>query len=333
MLASRAFLTVRVTLVLRSGEIAVRSPGGDRGSPSQREPDPARDHLDGRLVTRSGRSARGCRPPALRRERRSRLLRLPRSTRAASGSILRAASRPVRPARRPDRARARRRARLVGGSSSGSPRSSARTRSPTPRVKYVPELEEERFQSLVAVPILGKDGDPIGVISLHTEAPREFTDDEVEFLVSSASLVAGAIENARLYEESRRRVGELEHLTGARRGDRRRGDARRSPARSRVAVARASRARTRCRLYLLDPSSERAPASCFGARRCRGAARRSRSTELGPELSRGGRAARVAVPLVASDELLGPARRQGRASSTWPGPSRTRPRSRSRRSS
>lgn len=34
MLASRAFLTVRVTLVLRSGEIAVRSPGGDRGGPS-----------------------------------------------------------------------------------------------------------------------------------------------------------------------------------------------------------------------------------------------------------------------------------------------------------
>src|SRR3954447_14477624 len=30
-----------------------------------------------------------------------------------------------------------------------------------PRVKYVPELEEERFQSLVAVPLLGKRGDPI----------------------------------------------------------------------------------------------------------------------------------------------------------------------------
>ena len=82
-----------------------------------------------------------------------------------------------------------------------------------PRVKYVPELEEERFQSLVAVPLLGKRGDPIGAITLDTEAPREFTDAEVEFLVSSASLVAGAIENARLYDETRQRVGELEHLT------------------------------------------------------------------------------------------------------------------------
>jgi GAF domain-containing protein len=80
------------------------------------------------------------------------------------------------------------------------------------RVKHVPELDEERFQSLVSVPILGKDRALIGVISMHTEAPREFTEDEVEFLVSTASLVAGAIENARLYEESRRRVGELEHL-------------------------------------------------------------------------------------------------------------------------
>ena len=58
-----------------------------------------------------------------------------------------------------------------------------------------------------------RGGDVIGVITAHTEAPREFTEDEVEFLVTSASLVAGAIENARLYEETRRRVAELEQLT------------------------------------------------------------------------------------------------------------------------
>src|SRR6266540_2143315 len=52
-----------------------------------------------------------------------------------------------------------------------------------PRVKYVPELEEERFQSLISVPILSKDGEAIGVITLHSEAPREFTEEEVDFLV------------------------------------------------------------------------------------------------------------------------------------------------------
>ena len=82
-----------------------------------------------------------------------------------------------------------------------------------PRMRYVPELEEERFQSMVAVPILAKAGDVIGVVVLHTEAPREFDDDVLNFLVHTASLVAGAIENAQLYEETSRRVDALTTLT------------------------------------------------------------------------------------------------------------------------
>jgi GAF domain-containing protein len=82
-----------------------------------------------------------------------------------------------------------------------------------PRMKYVPELEEERFQSMVAVPILARAGDVIGVVVLHTEAPREFDEDVLNFLVHTASLVGGAIENAQLYEETRRRVDALTTLT------------------------------------------------------------------------------------------------------------------------
>jgi GAF domain-containing protein len=98
----------------------------------------------------------------------------------------------------------------------------ARTRTPAfirdhalkdPRMKYVPELEEERFQSMVAVPILGRAGGVIGVAVLHTEAPREFDDDVLNFLVHTASLTAGAIENAQLFGETRRRVEELTTLT------------------------------------------------------------------------------------------------------------------------
>ncbi|MDQ2940140.1 MAG: GAF domain-containing protein, partial [Actinomycetota bacterium] len=98
----------------------------------------------------------------------------------------------------------------------------ARTRTPEfipedamadPRMKYLPELEEERFQSMIAVPILAKAGDLIGVAVLHTAAPREFDDDVLNFLVHTASLVAGAIENAQLYEETRRRVQALTTLT------------------------------------------------------------------------------------------------------------------------
>ena len=82
-----------------------------------------------------------------------------------------------------------------------------------PRMKFVPELEEEQFQSMVAVPILAKAGDVIGVAVLHTAAPREFDDDVLNFLVHTASLVAGAIENAQLFQETRSRVQTLTALT------------------------------------------------------------------------------------------------------------------------
>ena len=61
-----------------------------------------------------------------------------------------------------------------------------------PRNEFVPELEEEKFQSLLSVPVSGRDGDVIGAITMHTEAPREFTAKEVELLTSTASLVAGS---------------------------------------------------------------------------------------------------------------------------------------------
>ena len=73
-----------------------------------------------------------------------------------------------------------------------------------PRMKYVPLLQEHRFQSMVAVPILSRTGETIGVIVLHTRAPHEFEDRTVELLVYIASLVSGAVENAQLYEQARR---------------------------------------------------------------------------------------------------------------------------------
>ena len=82
-----------------------------------------------------------------------------------------------------------------------------------PRMKYVPAIEEERFQSMVAVPIPARSGPALGTVVLHTEAPREFDEGVLTFLVHTASLVAGAIENARLYEDTRRRVAALTRLS------------------------------------------------------------------------------------------------------------------------
>jgi GAF domain-containing protein len=172
-----------------------------------------------------------------------------------------------------------------------------------PRMKYVPELEEERFQSLVAVPLLGKRGDPVGAITLDTEAPREFTDAEVEFLVASASLVAGAIENATLYDETRKRLGELEQLTEL-------AEAIASAETLDVLgpqVARRARdlLGAECvRLYLRDSDQDRLVCR-FAEPPDRGEPFSIGLAELGPEVGRGNRTARVAVSLVAGDELLG----------------------------
>ena len=172
-----------------------------------------------------------------------------------------------------------------------------------PRVKYVPELDEERFQSLVAVPIVGRDGDGIGAILLHTEAPREFTEAEADVLVSTASLVAGAIENARLYEETRRRVRELEHLTEL--AD----TIARAESREELLPAVAARVRhllhaDACHVYLAETASDDLRLHSSSPR---GAPAREAIAlaELGPELARSGRFATVAVPLVAGDELVG----------------------------
>jgi GAF domain-containing protein len=82
-----------------------------------------------------------------------------------------------------------------------------------PRAKVVPEAEEEKYQSLCAAPLTAKSGSVIGVIALHAEAPREFTRSDSDFLVHAATLVAGAIENARLYEDTRRRLSLVEGLS------------------------------------------------------------------------------------------------------------------------
>ncbi len=172
-----------------------------------------------------------------------------------------------------------------------------------PRTKYVPELEEEKFQSLLAVPIVGRSGDTIGVITAHSEAPYDLADEEVEFLITSASLVASAIENARVYEEAQLRVFELERL----------GELSEAIAAAAavdelldavVERARPLLAARACHVYLLDPGSEELERRASDPEP--GGARRTLAlAELGPELARGGRSHRLAIPLVADEELVG----------------------------
>ena len=80
-----------------------------------------------------------------------------------------------------------------------------------PRFKRFPNLREEQYESILAVPILAKERLE-GALNVRTEQPRDFSDAEIELLMAIAGQVAQAIENAKLYDHAQRRVAELEAL-------------------------------------------------------------------------------------------------------------------------
>ncbi len=82
-----------------------------------------------------------------------------------------------------------------------------------PRFYYFPELEEEKFQSMLTVPIITKERHLLGVITLQAVAPHEFTEQHHRFISNIAALVASAIENAQLYENTQRKLGILTSLS------------------------------------------------------------------------------------------------------------------------
>jgi two-component system, sensor histidine kinase PdtaS len=81
-----------------------------------------------------------------------------------------------------------------------------------PRFKNFPNLPEDEYESILAVPILTRDGALEGALNLRTREPRAFSDDEVDLLLAIAAQVAQSIEHAKLYAEAQRRVQELEAL-------------------------------------------------------------------------------------------------------------------------
>jgi two-component system, sensor histidine kinase PdtaS len=80
-----------------------------------------------------------------------------------------------------------------------------------PRFRSFPNLPEDEYESILAVPVLARDK-LAGALNVRTRASRVFAEDEIALLTAIASQVGQAIENAKLYERSRRRVAELEAL-------------------------------------------------------------------------------------------------------------------------
>jgi two-component system, sensor histidine kinase PdtaS len=79
------------------------------------------------------------------------------------------------------------------------------------RFKSFPNLPEDEYESILAVPILAREKLE-GALNVRTKEPRKFSEAESDLLLAIAAQVAQTIEHAKLYAEAQRRVGELEAL-------------------------------------------------------------------------------------------------------------------------
>ena len=81
-----------------------------------------------------------------------------------------------------------------------------------PRFKFFHNLPEDRYQAFVSVPIMAKK-EVVGVINAQHKRPKRYRPDELALLSTIANQVGGAIENARLYDQMRRKALQVETLS------------------------------------------------------------------------------------------------------------------------
>ncbi|MGH2498873.1 MAG: GAF domain-containing protein, partial [Candidatus Limnocylindria bacterium] len=79
------------------------------------------------------------------------------------------------------------------------------------RWKHVPTVDEERFTSMLSVPLAAHD-EVIGVMNVQTVEARDFDRAEIDFLQTIANQVAGIIEKGRLQRDAERKLREVSAL-------------------------------------------------------------------------------------------------------------------------
>ncbi|MGH2829074.1 MAG: GAF domain-containing sensor histidine kinase [Vicinamibacterales bacterium] len=81
-----------------------------------------------------------------------------------------------------------------------------------PHYRGIPELDGTRFPAMLSVPIVSRGSALIGAVNVHASNTGEFDEDDRRFLEHTASLIAGAIENAQLYQIAKRKEEALAGL-------------------------------------------------------------------------------------------------------------------------
>lgn len=78
-----------------------------------------------------------------------------------------------------------------------------------PHWKWVPGLDEERFRSMLSVPM---ESGPrlVGVLNVQSVAQREFTQDDIDFLRAIAGQVAGILERSELQRRLEVQLSEIQ---------------------------------------------------------------------------------------------------------------------------
>jgi len=67
-----------------------------------------------------------------------------------------------------------------------------------PRIRHHDQMKIEKISSILFVPVMCRKN-PLGVLSLYTHRPYEFSDDEIQMMKAVGSQCALAIRNAQMY--------------------------------------------------------------------------------------------------------------------------------------
>ncbi|HET6466095.1 MAG TPA: GAF and ANTAR domain-containing protein [Nitrospiria bacterium] len=81
-----------------------------------------------------------------------------------------------------------------------------------PRFRVFQNLPEDRYQAFLSIPVVSKN-EVIGVINVQHKRPHHHSAGELALLTTIGHQVGGAIENARLYEEMKKKAIQIETLS------------------------------------------------------------------------------------------------------------------------
>ncbi len=80
-----------------------------------------------------------------------------------------------------------------------------------PRFKSFEELPEDKYEALLATPIVYKNN-PIGAINIQHKKPNEYAERTIQLISLIAKQISGVITNAQLYEETKSKALQFDSL-------------------------------------------------------------------------------------------------------------------------